>query len=210
MVERQPLYSQGSCFFFFSLDNVPSSILTFRFHSVYFHSVYLLLIFLFYSVYNSENCFFFIVAMNSFKQDILFVYNISPLHLACKDFKGIIPSSIPAFSHFILVSIAEIVFHFYGSHEQFHMGCCVWNFSLHHPAHKDFIGIIPSSIPAFFAFYTGVHCRKYFYLHGSHEQFHIGYCVWIVSLLHLARKDFIGLIPFFILAFLHFILVSIK
>ena len=42
-----------------------SSILTVRFHSVYFFD-------------NSENCFFFIVPMDSSKQDILFVYNIFP------------------------------------------------------------------------------------------------------------------------------------
>ena len=51
------------CFCFF--DTVLSSILTVRFHSVYFFD-------------NSENCFFFIVAMDSSKQDILFVYNIFP------------------------------------------------------------------------------------------------------------------------------------
>ena len=41
--------------FFCSFDTVPSSILNFRFHAVYFFD-------------NSENCFFFIVAMNSSKQ----------------------------------------------------------------------------------------------------------------------------------------------
>ena len=47
------------------------------------------------------------------------------------------------------MSIAEIIFYFQGIHEQFHIGYCVWNVSLLHPAHKDFIGIIPSTIPAF-------------------------------------------------------------
>ena len=64
----------------------------------------------------SENCFLFIAAMNSSKQDIVFAY-ISLLHPAHNDFIGIIPSSILAFLHFILVSIAEIIFHFNESHE---------------------------------------------------------------------------------------------
>ena len=82
----------------------------------------------------------------------MFAYNISLLHPAHNDFIGIIPSSILAFFHFVLVSIAEIIFYFQGIHEQFHIGYCVWSVSLLHPAHKDFIGIITSSIPAFFYF----------------------------------------------------------
>ena len=109
----------------------------------------------------------------------------------------------------MLVSIAEIIFHFNCSHEQFYMRYCVSNVSLHHPAPKDFIGIIPSSIPVFLHFMLASIAEIVFHFNCSHEQFHIGYCVWIASLLHLARKDFIGLIPSFILVLLHFILVSI-
>ena len=92
-----------------------------------------------------------------------------------KDFIGIIPSSIPAFLYFILVSITEIIFHFHGSHEQFHTGCCVWNVFLLHPARKDFIGIIPSSIPAFLHFILMSIAEIICYFQGIHEQFHIGY-----------------------------------
>ena len=201
---------------------------------------------------------FFMVARNSSKQDIVFAY-ISLLYPAYKDFIGIIPSSILAFLHFILVSIAEIIFLFYGIHEKFYKGCCVWNVSLLHPVRKDFTSIMSSSNPGFFAFYIGIHCRNFlfscysltvhirycvwnvflfhparkdfigiisssisaflhfilvsiaknFYFHVKHKQFHIGSCVWNVSLNHQARKDFIGIIPSSILAFLHFILVSI-
>ena len=139
----------------------------------------------------------------------MFAYNISLLHPAHNDFIGIIPSSILAFLHFILVSIAEIIFYFQGIHEQFHIGYCVWNVSLLYVACKDFIGIIPSSILAFLHFILVSITVIIFHFHGSHEQFHIGYCVWNVSLLHLARKDLIGIIPSSILAFLHFTLMSI-
>ena len=139
----------------------------------------------------------------------MFACNISLLHLACKDFIGIIPLSVLAFLHFILGSIAEILFYFQCIHEQLHIGYCVWKVSLLYPAHKDFIGIIPSSIPAFLYFILVSITEIIFHFHGSHEQFHIGYCVWNVSLLHLACKDFIGIIPPSILAFLHFILGSI-
>ena len=116
----------------------------------------------------------------------MFAYNISLLHPAHNDFIGIIPSSILAFFHFVLVSIAEIIFYFQGIHEQFHIGYCVWNVSLLHPAHKDFIGIIPFSIPPLLDFILVSITEIIFHFHGSHEQFHIGYCVWDVSLLHLA------------------------
>ena len=59
--------------FFCSFNTVPSSILTFRFHAVYFFD-------------NSENCFFFIVALNSY--NFAFAYNISFLHLTHNDFVG--------------------------------------------------------------------------------------------------------------------------
>ena len=137
------------------------------------------------------------------------VWNVSLLHPACKDFIGIIPSSILAFLHFILVSIAQIIFHFHGSHEQFYIGYCVWNVSLLQPARKDLIGIIPSSILAFLHFILMSITEIIFHFQGIHEQFHIGYCVWNVSLLHPACKDFIGIIPSSILVFLHFMLVSI-
>ena len=94
------------------------------------------------------------------------VWNVSLLHPAHKDFIGIIPSSIPAFLHFILVSIAEI-FYFYGIHEQFQLGCCVWNVSLLHPPRQVFIGIIPSPILGFLDFIL----VSIFHFHGSHEQF---------------------------------------
>ena len=136
-------------------------------------------------------------------------WNVSLLHPTCKDFIGIIPSSILPFFYFILVSITEIIFHFHGSHEQFHIGYCVWDVSLLHLAWKDFIGIIPSSIPAFLHFILMSIAEIIFYFQGIHEQFHIGYCVWNVSLLHPAHKDFIGIIPSSIPAFLHFILVSV-
>ena len=122
------------------------------------------------------------------------VWNVSLLHPAHKDFIGISPSSIPAFLHFILVSIGEIFF-FYGIHGQFHLGCCVSNISLLHPTRKVFIGIISSQILAFLDF--------------IHEQFHIGCCVWNLSVLQMTRKVFIGIIPFPILFFFYFILVSI-
>ena len=146
--------------------------------------------------------------MNSSKQDILFVYNIFVPHLAQKDFMGIIPSSIPALTHFILVSTAKI-YHFHGSHQQFHIGYCVWNVSLLHLVHKDFMGITPSSIPVFLHFILAFIAVINFHFHGSYEQFRIGYCVWNVSLLHPTDKYFVGIIPSFILAFLHFILASI-
>ena len=136
------------------------------------------------------------------------VWNVSLLHLACKDFIGIIPSSIPAFLDFILVSIAEIIFYFHGIHEQVHTGYCVLNVSLLHPARRDFLGI-PSSILAFLHFILVSIAEIIFHFHGSHEQFLMGYCVWNVSLLYPARKDFIGIIPSSISAFLHFVLVSI-
>ena len=145
--------------------------------------------------------------MNSSIQDS--VWTNSLLHLACKDIIGIIPSSIPALLHFILVSVAEIIFYFHGIHEQFHIGCCVWNVSLLDLAHKVFIGIIPFSIPAFFLFILVSIAEIIFYFHGIHEHFHIGCCVWNVSFLHLARKDFMGIIPSSILAFLDFIVASI-
>ena len=127
--------------------------------------------------------------MNNSKEDILFVYNISLLHLTHKDFIGIIPSSIPAFLHFILVSITEIIFHFHGSHEQFPIGHCVWNLSLLHPARKDFIGIIASSILAFLHFLLVSITETVFHFHGSHKQFHIGYCVWNISLLYSTHSS---------------------
>ena len=137
------------------------------------------------------------------------VWNVSLLHLACKDFIGIIPSSIPTFLYFILVSLTEIIFQFHASHEQFHIGYCVWNVSLLHRVQKGLIGIISSSIPAFLHFLLMSITEIIFYFQGIHEQFHIEYCVWNVSLLHLACKDFIGIIPSSILASLHFIFVSI-
>ena len=156
----------------------------------------------------SENCFLFIVVMYSSKQDIVFAY-ISLLHPAHNDFIGFIPSSILAFLHFILVSIAEIIFHFNGSHEQFHIGHYVRNVSLLHTAYKDFTGLIPSSISALLHFILKSITEMIFHFHGSHEIFHIGCCVWSVSLLHLGRKDFIGIIPSSLPVSLHFILESI-
>ena len=100
------------------------------------------------------------------------VWNVSLLHPAHKDFIAIIPSSIPAFLHFILVSIAEI-FHFYGTHEQFQIGCCVWNVSLLHPTGKVFISIIPSPILAFLDFIL----VSTFHFHGGHKKFDIGYTI---------------------------------
>ena len=136
------------------------------------------------------------------------VWNVSLLHPAHKDFIDIIPSSILAFLHFILVSIAEIVFYCQGIHEQFHLGYCVLNISLLHLAHKDLIGIIPSSIPAFLHFILES-IAEIFCFYGIHQQFQIGCCVWNVTLLHPTHEDFIGIIPFPILVFLDFILVSI-
>ena len=156
----------------------------------------------------SENCFLFIVVMNSSKQDIVFAY-ISLLHPAHNDFLGFIPSSILAFLHFILVSIAEIIFHFNGSHEQFHIGHYVRNVSLLHTAYKDFTGLIPSSISALLHFILESIAEIIFYFHVIHEQFHIGCFIWIASLLHPARKVFICIIPSPTLAFLDFILVFI-
>ena len=114
-----------------------------------------------------------------------------------------------ALLHFILVFITEIIFHFHGGHEQFHKGYCFWNISLLPPAFENFIGIIASSIPTFLHFILVSIIEIIFYFHGIHEQFHIGYCVWYVSLFNPARQDFIGIIPFSIPIFLHFILVSI-
>ena len=87
--------------------------------------------------------------MTSSKEDILFAYTIFLLYPSHKDFIGIAPSSISNFLHFLLVSITEVIFDFAGSHEQFTIGYGVWNVTLLHPAHKHFMGIIPSSIPAF-------------------------------------------------------------
>ena len=103
-------------------------------------------------------------------------------------------SSILAFLHFRLVSIVEIIFYFHGIHEQFHIGYCVWNISILNPARKDFLGIIPSSILAFLHFILVSIAEIIFHFHGSHEQFHTGCCVWNVSLLHPAHKDFTGII----------------
>ena len=126
-----------------------------------------------------------------------------------KDLVGNIPSSIPDFLYLILVSITEIIFDFHGSHEQFHIRYCVWNFSLLHPARKDFIGIIPSSVPTFLHFILLSIAEIIFYFQGIHEQSHIGYCIWNLSLLHPVRKGFVDIIPSFIPAVLYFILVSI-
>ena len=101
----------------------------------------------------------------------MFAY-ISLLHAAHNDFIGIIPSSIPAFLDFILVSIAEIIFYFHGIHEQVRTGYCVLNVSLLRP---DFLGIIPTSILAFLHFILVSIAEIIFHFHGSHEQFHIGY-----------------------------------
>ena len=146
--------------------------------------------------------------MNSSKQDVVFSY-ISLLYAAHNDFIGIIPSSILAFLHFILVSIAEIIFHFHGSHEQFHIGHCVWNVSLVHQAGKYFIGLLPSSMSALLHFILVFITEIIFHFHGGHEQFHKGYCVWNISLLPPACKSFRGIIPSSIPTFLHFILVYI-
>ena len=102
------------------------------------------------------------------------VWNVSLHHLARKDFIGLIPSSIPAFLHLILASIVVIIFHFHGSHEQFHIVYCVLNVSLLHPAKKGFIGLILSSIPGFLYFILASIAKIIFHFHGSHEQFHIG------------------------------------
>ena len=120
------------------------------------------------------------------------VWNVTLLHPAHKNFMGIIPSSIQTFSHFILVPIAEIIISFHGSHEQFHIGCCAWNVSLLHPVCKDFVGIIPSSIPTFLHLILESTAEITFHFDGSHKQFHIGYCLWNPSLL-LPRTDFIGI-----------------
>ena len=117
-----------------------------------------------------------------------YVWNVSLHHPAHKGFIGLIPSSILDFLHFMLASIAKIIFQFHGSHEQFPIGYCVWNVFLLHPAHKDFIGLIHSSISAFLHFILASIAKIIFHFHGSHEQFHIGYCVWNISLLHQARK----------------------
>ena len=148
--------------------------------------------------------------MNSSKQVLCLHIIFSLLHLAHNDFIGIIASSILTFLHFILVSIVEIIYYFQGIQEQFHIGHCGWNVSLLHPTCKDFIGIIPSSIPAFLYFILVSITEIIFHFHGSHDQFHIGYFVWKVSLLHLARKDLIGIIPSSIQAFLHFILTPLQ
>ena len=100
-----------------------------------------------------------------------------------------------ALLHFILVFITEIIFHFHGGHEQFHKGYCVWNISLLPPACKSFRGIIPSSIPTFLHFILVYIIEIIFYFHGIHEQFHIWYCVWNVSLLPSTCTEFIGIIP---------------
>ena len=130
------------------------------------------------------------------------VWNVTLLHPARKDFISLISPSILAFLHFILVSIAEIIFHFHGN-EQFHMGYCVWNASHHHPVHKDFIGFIPSSIPAFLHFLLASIAKIIFHFHGStwtvpHR------IIWNVFHLYSARKDFIGIIPSSIPVFPYF------
>ena len=113
-------------------------------------------------------------------------------NITWKDFIGIIPSSIPAFLHFILASITKIIFHIHVSHEQVHIGYFVWNVSLLYPAWKDFKGIIPSFILAFLLMFIA---EIILYFQRIHEQFHIGFCVWKVCLLHPARKEMIGSIP---------------
>ena len=135
-------------FFLFSFYTVYSSILTFRFHAVYFFV-------------HSKNCFFLIVAINSSKKDTLFAYNIFLLHPAHKDFIGIIPSSIPAFHTFHAGAHAEVFFIFIRF-------SCVCNLSILHPARKDFISI-HSSISVFSHFILVSIAEIIFHFHGSHE-----------------------------------------
>ena len=144
--------------------------------------------------------------MNSSTQYVVFgMYRSSIQHI--KIIQALFPLH-PSFFAFHTGGRCKGIFYFHGSHEQFHIGYCVWNASLLHPAHKDFIGIILSSILAFLHFIL-VSIAGIFYFHGIHEQFHIGCCVWNVSLLHLPCKIFIDIILSPILAFLDFILVSI-
>ena len=133
------------------------------------------------------------------------VWNVSLHHLARKGFKGLVPSSILAFLHFMH---AVIIFPFHGSHEQFHIGYCNWNVSLLYLARKDFVSLIPSSILAFLHFILVSITEIIFHFHGN-EQFYVKYYVWNISLHHPSRKDFIGLIPSSIPVFSDFILVSI-
>ena len=85
--------------------------------------------------------------------------------------------------------MTKIIFHFHCSHEQFQIGYCIWIVSFLHPAPKDFIGIILSSIPAFsdFILVSILHC------HGSHKKFDVGYTVMKYVLcfqyLNHARSD---------------------
>ena len=148
--------------------------------------------------------------MNSSKQDILLNY-IFFLHPSRQDFIRLFSALSQGFyiSYWKwFISIEEISFHIDCSHEQFRMVYSVWNFSLHHPLHKDFIGIIPSSISGFLCFILVSIAEIIFHSHGIHEMFHIEHCFCNVSLPHLVSKGFIGLILPSIPAFLHFILLS--
>ena len=75
---------------------------------------------------------------------------------------------------------------------------------------KIWEGIIRSSIPDFLYFILVSITAIIFDFHGIHEQFHIGYCVWNISLLHLTRKAFIGIILYPILTLLDFKMISIS
>ena len=90
-----------------------------------------------------------------------------------KIWEGTIRSSIPDFLYFILVSITAIIFDFHGSHEQFHIGYCVWNVSLLHLSRKAFIGIILYPILTLLDFIM----ISISHFHGSHEQFDIRYTI---------------------------------
>ena len=133
--------------------------------------------------------------LNAHYEDIVFACNISLIYPAHNNFIGIIATSILAFLHFILASIVEIIFHFHGSHEEFHVGYCAWNVLLLPPTRKDFKGIIPSCILAFLHFILVFLAENIFHFHGIHEQFHKGYCLWNVSLFHLTQRGFISIIP---------------
>ena len=102
--------------------------------------------------------------MKSSINDIVFGMYPSSTQLV-RTLQALCPPQIPASLHFILVSIAEIIFHFHVIHEQLHLRYCVWNVSLLDPVRKVFIAIIPSPILAFLDFILA----SIIHFHGSHE-----------------------------------------
>ena len=158
--------------------------------------------------YSSQKLFFiFMVVMNSSTKDVVF---------------GIFPSS-PR-----LVKVLEVLFpppsrrfcisYWYTSQKLSFIFMAFMNSS----TYGIVFGMFPSSPrlvqnlqvlfpppPRLFFHFILVSIVVRIYFHGIQEQFHIGYCVWNASLLNPAREDFVGIIPFSIPIFLHFILVSI-